>query len=231
MPSEGPVQLSVLDLVPLASGSTPALALHRTTDLARHAERLGYARYWIAEHDLTPSVVAAPAVLMAAVAAATRRIRVGSGAAQTGHRRPVVVAEEFGTLAHLYPGSVDLGLGRSNVDRSSRERPGQRTDCGRAGAAARGELPLDARGCSLRGRRLPNRLPALRRAVRPARHGFGGLHTPASRAPTRQPPTGSRFTPRHSAMDAGRIGNDRHSTLPFGGRTAEVRHQLLFIRP
>ncbi|MGE7385270.1 LLM class flavin-dependent oxidoreductase [Streptomyces sp. NPDC004126] len=118
MPSRRPVPLSVLDLAPLASGSTPAQALHRTVDLARHAERLGYARYWIAEHHLTPSVVAAaPVVLMGAVAAATRRIRVGSGAVQTGPRRPVVIAEEFGTLAHLYPGRVDLGLGRSNVDR------------------------------------------------------------------------------------------------------------------
>ncbi|MEV7579128.1 LLM class flavin-dependent oxidoreductase [Streptomyces erythrochromogenes] len=98
-------------------GPRPPLALHRTVDLVRHAERLGYARYWIAEHHLPPSVAAAPVVLMGAVAAGTRRIRVGSGAVQTGPRRPAVIAEEFGTLAHLSPGRVDLGLGRSKANR------------------------------------------------------------------------------------------------------------------
>lgn len=128
MPPAGSVPLSVLDLAPLPSGSSAADALRNTLDLARQAERFGYARYWLAEHHLTPGVAsAAPAVLIALVAAATERIRVGSGAVQTGHDTAVVVAEQFGTIAHLHPGRVDLGLGRSNlgrlVDRAARPTP------------------------------------------------------------------------------------------------------------
>ncbi|WP_322751268.1 MULTISPECIES: MsnO8 family LLM class oxidoreductase [unclassified Frankia] len=116
--ASGPVPLSVLDLAPLSSGSTAADALRNTIDLARHAERFGYARYWLAEHHLTPGVAsAAPAVLIALVADATRTIRVGSGAVQTGHHTPLVIAEQFGTLAHIHPGRIDLGLGRSSVSR------------------------------------------------------------------------------------------------------------------
>jgi alkanesulfonate monooxygenase SsuD/methylene tetrahydromethanopterin reductase-like flavin-dependent oxidoreductase (luciferase family) len=118
VPATGHVPLSVLDLAPLVSGSTAADALRNTIDLARHAERLGYARYWLAEHHLTPGVAAAaPAVLIGLVAAATERIRVGSGAVQTSHHRPVVIAEQFGTLAHIHPGRIDLGLGRSSIGR------------------------------------------------------------------------------------------------------------------
>ncbi|WP_086055333.1 LLM class flavin-dependent oxidoreductase [Protofrankia coriariae] len=118
MPSEKPVPLSVLDLVPLTSGSTAGDALRNVFDLARHVERFGYVRYWLAEHHLTPSVVsAAPAVLIALVAAATQRIRVGSGAVQTAYQTPVVTAEQFGTIAHIHPGRIDLGLGRSSVGR------------------------------------------------------------------------------------------------------------------
>ncbi|MEX5709047.1 LLM class flavin-dependent oxidoreductase [Parafrankia sp. FMc6] len=128
MPPAGSVPLSVLDLAPLPSGSSAADALRNTLDLARQAERFGYARYWLAEHHLTPGVAsAAPAVLIALVAAATERIRVGSGAVQTGHDTAVVVAEQFGTIAHLHPGRVDLGLGRSNlgrlVDRAAKPTP------------------------------------------------------------------------------------------------------------
>ncbi|SQD94744.1 MULTISPECIES: LLM class flavin-dependent oxidoreductase [unclassified Parafrankia] len=128
MPPAGSVPLSVLDLAPLPSGSSAADALRNTLDLARQAERFGYTRYWLAEHHLTPGVAsAAPAVLIALVAAATERIRVGSGAVQTGHDTAVVVAEQFGTIAHLHPGRVDLGLGRSNlgrlVDRAAKPTP------------------------------------------------------------------------------------------------------------
>ncbi|WP_239381759.1 LLM class flavin-dependent oxidoreductase [Frankia sp. CIT1] len=118
MPVRGPIPLSVLDLAPSTSGSSAAEALRNTIDLARHAERFGYARYWLAEHHLTPGVVsAAPAVLIALVADATQTIRVGSGAVQTGYHTPVIVAEQFGTIAHIHPGRIDLGLGRSGVGR------------------------------------------------------------------------------------------------------------------
>ncbi|CAO5147396.1 hypothetical protein FAIPA1_100125 [Frankia sp. AiPs1] len=90
----GPVPLSVLDLSPIVSGSSAALAVRHTVDLARQAERFGYARYWIAEHHLTPGVAAAvPEILIGAVAAATTTIRVGSGAVQTGHSSALVIAE------------------------------------------------------------------------------------------------------------------------------------------
>ncbi|MCK9899007.1 monooxygenase [Parafrankia colletiae] len=108
----------MLDLAPLASGASAPEALRNTIDLARRAESFGYSRYWLAEHHLTPGVAsAAPAVLIGLVAAATERIRVGSGAVQTGHHTAVVIAEEFGTIAHLHPGRVDLGLGRSSIGR------------------------------------------------------------------------------------------------------------------
>jgi alkanesulfonate monooxygenase SsuD/methylene tetrahydromethanopterin reductase-like flavin-dependent oxidoreductase (luciferase family) len=115
---ENPIPLSVLDLAPLVSGSTPAEALRNCVDLARAVERLGYRRFWLAEHHLTPGVVsAAPSVLIGLVAAATERIRVGSGAVLTGHHTPVGVAEQFGILSHLHPGRIDLGIGRSNLGR------------------------------------------------------------------------------------------------------------------
>ncbi|WP_405085827.1 LLM class flavin-dependent oxidoreductase [Microbispora sp. NBC_01389] len=107
-------RLSVLDLAPISSGATARDALRNTVDLARRAEDAGYHRYWLAEHHLTPGVASsAPAVLIGAVAAATRRIRVGSGAVQLGHQTPLTVVEHFGTLDALHPGRIDLGLGRS----------------------------------------------------------------------------------------------------------------------
>ncbi|MEV5322745.1 MsnO8 family LLM class oxidoreductase [Nonomuraea sp. N2-4H] len=112
------IPLSVLDLSPITSGGTAADALHNTLDLARHAERLGYSRYWIAEHHLSPSVAAAaPAVLIALVVSATERLRVGSGAALIANSTPLLLAEQFGTIAQLHPGRVDLGLGRSGSKR------------------------------------------------------------------------------------------------------------------
>jgi alkanesulfonate monooxygenase SsuD/methylene tetrahydromethanopterin reductase-like flavin-dependent oxidoreductase (luciferase family) len=113
------VPLSVLDLSPVVSGQTAADALRNTLDLARRTEEFGYHRYWVAEHHLAPGVAsAAPAVLVALVASATRRIRVGSGAVLLGHYSPLVVAEQFGTVAHLHPGRVDLGLGRAGFGRA-----------------------------------------------------------------------------------------------------------------
>ncbi|MGY0022771.1 LLM class flavin-dependent oxidoreductase [Streptomyces sp. cg35] len=113
-----PVPLSVLDLVPLTSGSDAATALRETVRLARAAEEFGYRRYWLAEHHLNPGVAgSAPALVIQAVAQATSRIRVGSGAVLLGHRTPLSVVEEFGILDAFFPGRIDLGLGRSGRPR------------------------------------------------------------------------------------------------------------------
>ncbi|MEU7972410.1 LLM class flavin-dependent oxidoreductase [Micromonospora sp. NPDC049089] len=110
--------LSILDLSPVPAGGTVTDALRNTVDLARRAEQSGYHRYWLAEHHLAAGVASsAPAVLIGQVAAATSAIRVGSGAVQVGHRTALSVVEEFGTLAALYPGRIDLGLGRSGQRR------------------------------------------------------------------------------------------------------------------
>ncbi|WP_167151694.1 LLM class flavin-dependent oxidoreductase [Streptomyces sp. MBT27] len=108
------IPLGILDLVPISSGSTATEALHNSIDLARHAERLGYARYWYAEHHLNPGVAGtSPAVVLALTAAATSSIRIGSGAVQLGHRTALSTVEEFGLIDALHPGRLDLGLGRS----------------------------------------------------------------------------------------------------------------------
>jgi alkanesulfonate monooxygenase SsuD/methylene tetrahydromethanopterin reductase-like flavin-dependent oxidoreductase (luciferase family) len=106
--------LAVLDLVPIASGSTASTALRNSIDLAQRTERLGYVRYWFAEHHLNPGVAGtSPAVVIALTAAATTSIRLGSGAVQMGHRTALSAVEEFGLLDALHPGRIDLGLGRS----------------------------------------------------------------------------------------------------------------------
>jgi len=105
---------SVLDLSPITEGSSAADALRNTLDLARHAERLGYHRYWLAEHHNIPSVAsAATSVVIAHVAGGTSRIRVGAGGIMLPNHSPLVIAEQFGTLESLFPGRVDLGLGRA----------------------------------------------------------------------------------------------------------------------
>jgi alkanesulfonate monooxygenase SsuD/methylene tetrahydromethanopterin reductase-like flavin-dependent oxidoreductase (luciferase family) len=106
--------LAVLDLVPISTGSTAAEALRNSIDLAQQAERLGYTRYWFAEHHLNPGVAGtSPAVVLALTAGATSTIRIGSGAVQMGHRTALSTVEEFGLIDALYPGRLDLGLGRS----------------------------------------------------------------------------------------------------------------------
>jgi alkanesulfonate monooxygenase SsuD/methylene tetrahydromethanopterin reductase-like flavin-dependent oxidoreductase (luciferase family) len=106
--------LTVLDLVPISSGSTATQALWGSIDLAREAEQAGYLRYWFAEHHLNPGVAGtSPAVVIALTAAATSTIRLGSGAVQMGHRTALATVEEFGLIDALHPGRVDLGLGRS----------------------------------------------------------------------------------------------------------------------
>ena len=106
--------LSVLDLSPVVSGSTGAQALRNTLDLARMADDLGFTRYWIAEHHNMPMIASsAPEIMIGQVAAATSRIRVGSGGVMLPNHAPLMVAERFKVLEALYPGRIDLGLGRA----------------------------------------------------------------------------------------------------------------------
>jgi luciferase family oxidoreductase group 1 len=105
---------SVLDLSPIVEGADAASALANTLDLARHAERWGYHRYWLAEHHNMPGIAsAATAVVIGHVAAGTRRIRVGAGGIMLPNHSPLVIAEQFGTLETLFPGRIDLGVGRA----------------------------------------------------------------------------------------------------------------------
>lgn len=106
--------VSVLDLVATRAGETPARAIARSVETARHVERLGYKRYWLAEHhSIAGLACSATAVLIGHVAGATERIRVGSGGVMLPNHAPLVVAEQFGTLESIYPGRIDLGLGRA----------------------------------------------------------------------------------------------------------------------
>jgi luciferase family oxidoreductase group 1 len=108
------VPLSILDLSPIVQGGTAAEALRNSLDLARHAEQWGYHRYWLAEHHNMPGVAsAATVVAIGFVAAGTSTIRVGAGGIMLPNHAPLVVAEQFGTLETLYPGRIDLGLGRA----------------------------------------------------------------------------------------------------------------------
>jgi luciferase family oxidoreductase group 1 len=128
------VPLSVLELSPVASGGTPRDALANTTELAKHVERLGYRRFWLAEHHNMPGIASsAPAVLIGHVAAATTTLRVGSGGVMLPNHPPLVVAEQFGMLEALHPGRIDLGIGRA---------PG--TDPVTASALRRSAEPLSA---------------------------------------------------------------------------------------
>ena len=108
------VPLSVLDLVPVVEGATPREALANSLDLARHAERLGYRRFWVAEHHNMPAIAsAATSVVIGYLAGGTSTIRVGAGGIMLPNHAPLVIAEQFGTLESLYPGRIDLGLGRA----------------------------------------------------------------------------------------------------------------------
>jgi luciferase family oxidoreductase group 1 len=109
------VALSVLDTSPIVAGSTARTALRNTRDLVCLADRLGYRRYWVAEHHSMPGVAAAaPAVMINELVNATPRIRVGSGGVLLSNHAPIVIAEQFGTLEALHPGRIDLGIGRSS---------------------------------------------------------------------------------------------------------------------
>ncbi len=124
----------MLDLVPIGSGSTATAALEHSTALVRRVEELGFQRYWVAEHHGMPGIgSSSPAVLIAHLAGASTRIRVGSGGVMLPNHQPLVVAEQFGTLEALHPGRIDLGIGRA---------PG--TDPRTAAALRRGTDPLGA---------------------------------------------------------------------------------------
>ena len=108
------IPFSVLDLSPILEGSDAAQSFRNSTDLARHAEGWGYRRYWMAEHHGMPGIAsAATAVLLAHVAGATSTIRIGAGGVMLPNHSPLVIAEQFGTLESLFPGRIDLGLGRA----------------------------------------------------------------------------------------------------------------------
>ncbi len=125
------IPLSVLDLVPVPEGTAPSQAIRQITDLAQLADRLGFARYWVAEHHAMPSVAgSAPEVLIGHIAAATRRIRVGSGGIMLPNHAPLRIAELFHTLAALFPDRIDLGIGRApggvaGATRALRAAPGE----------------------------------------------------------------------------------------------------------
>lgn len=129
------IPFSVLDLSPVARGSNPGESLRNSRDLAQHAEALGFHRYWLAEHhNMTGIASAATSVVIGFIAEGTKTIRVGSGGIMLPNHAPLVIAEQFGTLASLYPGRIDLGLGRA---------PG--TDQGTARALRRSMGPSDDR--------------------------------------------------------------------------------------
>jgi luciferase family oxidoreductase group 1 len=108
------IPVSLLDLVPILSGKTAADSFKNSADLAQHVERLGYNRYWLAEHHNMAGIASsATAVLIGHIAGATNKIRVGSGGIMLPNHAPLIVAEQFGTLETLYPGRIDLGLGRA----------------------------------------------------------------------------------------------------------------------
>ena len=110
----GGLRLSVLDQAPISEGSSGVEALRNSIDLARLADSLGYHRYWVAEHHGTPMLAgASPEVLIGPIAAATERLRVGSGGVMLPHYSPLKVAESFSMLSGLFPGRIDLGLGRA----------------------------------------------------------------------------------------------------------------------
>lgn len=125
------VDLSVLDLSPIVEGGDAAQSLRNTRDLAQNAERLGYKRYWLAEHHNMRGVAsAATAVVIGHVAQATSTIRVGAGGIMLPNHAPLIIAEQFGTLASLYPGRIDLGLGRAPGSDQATARALRRTLAG-----------------------------------------------------------------------------------------------------
>ena len=135
------IPYSVLDLSPINRGSDAAQSYRHSLDLARHAERLGYRRFWLAEHHGMPGIAsAATAVLIGHVAGGTSTIRVGAGGIMLPNHSPLVIAEQFGTLESLYPGRIDLGVGRAPGSDQLTARALRRNP-----AASAEEFPQDVR--------------------------------------------------------------------------------------
>ena len=135
------VPYSVLDLVPVPEGGLPAESFRHSLDLARHAERWGYHRYWLAEHHNMPGIAsAATAVLIGHLAGGTTTLRLGAGGIMLPNHSPLVIAEQFGTLSSLYPDRIDLGLGRAP---GSDQRTMQALRCQRSGEVD--DFPADVR--------------------------------------------------------------------------------------
>ncbi len=140
MPLPG-LPLSVLDLAPVRAGASAAEAVSATIALARRADELGCTRFWVAEHHNMPGIASsAPAVLIGAVAAATKELRVGSGGVMLPNHAPLVIAEQFGTLAALHPGRIDLGP-RTRAG----HRPAHRGGAASLARSRRGRLPRTTR--------------------------------------------------------------------------------------
>jgi luciferase family oxidoreductase group 1 len=114
MTNDQPIRFSLLDLSPIVQGGNATQSFRNTLDLAQHAERWGYHRYWLAEHHNIPGIAsAATSIVIAHVAGGTSTIRVGSGGIMLPNHAPLVIAEQFGTLESLFPGRIDLGIGRA----------------------------------------------------------------------------------------------------------------------
>src|SRR4028119_569787 len=114
MSSISKIPISVLDLAPIVQGGTATDAFKRSMELAQHVEKLGYKRFWLAEHhNMTGIASAATSVVIGYIAGGTSKIRVGAGGIMLANHAPLVIAEQFGTLESLYPGRIDLGLGRA----------------------------------------------------------------------------------------------------------------------
>ena len=122
------VPLSILDLAPISEGCDAATALRNTVDLAQHAERWGYRRFWIAEHHFVAVASSSRAVLIGQIAAATNRIRVGSAADQVGQTTAIAVVESFGLLDAFHPGRIDLGLAAQVNAAPTRSRSARRVN-------------------------------------------------------------------------------------------------------
>ena len=136
------IPFSVLDLSPITEGSDAAQSFRNTLDLAQHTERLGFKRYWLAEHHGMPGIAsAATAVLIGHVAGGTSTIRVGAGGIMLPNHSPLVIAEQFGTLESLYPGRIDLGLGRAPGSDQVTARALRRSDSTRPTIARSGLVP------------------------------------------------------------------------------------------
>ena len=196
------VPLSVLDLCPVPTGESAGEALRRSVDLARHAERWGFARYWVAEHHNMPGIASsAPAVLVGQIASATSAIRVGSGGVMLPNHAPLTVAEQFGTLEAMHPGRIDLGIGRAPGTDRATARALRRTAEGLPAADFAGQL------AELRGYFAGQ--PA---GAHPGRPLTGTPHRPRS-VPSRRratsQPSGCSGSTGYSAELAGLLG------LPF----------------